>query len=229
MMTVRQKRGVILFCLLVGCFCLYVVAANINSKNMTGRQKFLKAVYPVFMGMNKLLGRRIKIKKNPNGLLPPVSFYSLNTIANDGRVIHFEEFRGKKVLLVNTASDCGYTSQYAELEKLYKQYRDKLVVIGFPANDFNEQEKGSDSGIAKFCRENYGVSFPLASKSRVIPGAGQNSVFEWLATKNQNGWNDQQPVWNFSKYLVNEEGTLIDYFDPSVSPLDTVITAVIGN
>ncbi len=157
----------------------------------------------------------------------PISFYSLQAVANNGAAIFFDQFKGRKVLVVNTASDCGYTPQYDDLQKLYDQYKNKLVIIGFPANDFGEQEKGNDDEIAHFCKVNYGVSFLLAKKSTVIKKAGQNKVFEWLSNKNENGWNDQQPTWNFSKYLINENGELTHYFEPSVSPLSNeVIDAI---
>ena len=144
--------------------------------------------------------------------------------------MNFEKFRGKKVLLVNTASDCGYTGQYDELEKLYKQFQNKLVILGFPANDFKEQEKGTDEEIAQFCKINYGVTFPLIKKSSVIRGTEQNEVFQWLSDKSKNGWNDQQPTWNFAKYLVNENGVLTNYFAPSLSPLDeTIVNAIMLN
>ena len=122
-------------------------------------------------------------------------------------------------MIVNTASNCGYTNQYAELQKLYEHSREDLTIIAFPANDFKEQEKGSNEEIAQFCKINYGVSFPLAKKSSVVKGANQNKVFEWLTHKELNGWNDKQPSWNFSKYLIDEEGNLTHYFDPAVSPL----------
>ena len=96
--------------------------------------------------------------------------------------------------------------------------KDKLVVIGFPANDFKEQEKGNDEQIARFCKLNYGVTFPLAKKSSVVKGPGQNVIFRWLSDKTMNGWNIQAPSWNFSKYLIDERGLLIGYFDPSVTP-----------
>jgi len=93
------------------------------------------------------------------------------------------------------------------------------VIIGFPANDFKEQEKGSDEEIAQFCKLNYGVDFPLAKKGTVIKGNNQQRVFQWLSDKSKNGWNDKQPSWNFSKYLINEQGILMNYFDPAISPL----------
>ena len=109
---------------------------------MTGRQKILKAFYPVLMGVGKIFGKNEKIKMNKNTSQPPVSFYSLKAIANDGTEISFDSLKGKKILLVNTASDCGYTPQYNDLQELYKTYKDKVIIIGFPANDFGEQEKG---------------------------------------------------------------------------------------
>jgi glutathione peroxidase len=157
--------------------------------------------------------------RNDEKKKPYTSFYNLRAIANNGALINFDQLKGKKVLLVNTASDCGYTGQYEELQKLYEQYQNKLIVLGFPANDFKEQEKGNDEEIAQFCKINYGVTFPLIKKSSVIKGNNQNEVYQWLSNKNLNGWNDQQPTWNFTKYLVNEEGVLINYFAPAVSPL----------
>ena len=130
-------------------------------------------------------------------------------------------------MLVNTASNCGYTNQYEDLQKLYQQFNDQLEIIAFPANDFKEQEKGSDNDIAQFCQVNFGVTFPLAKKSVVIKSGDQNNIFKWLTDKSKNGWNEQPPVWNFSKYLVNEQGSLTHYFDPSVSPLsEDVLKAV---
>jgi len=131
------------------------------------------------------------------------------------------------VLLVNTASDCGYTNQYDDLQKLYKQFEQKLVIIGFPANDFKEQEKGDDEAIAEFCKLNFGVTFPLAKKSSVVRSAQQNEVFRWLTDKMKNGFTSKQPSWNFSKYLVDEDGVLTHYFDPSVSPLSKEVIAAI--
>ena len=137
---------------------------------------------------------------------------------NNGDSIPLSNYKGKKLLIVNTASDCGYTDQYDNLQKLYEENKEKLVIIGFPANDFKEQEKGTDEDIEKFCRLNYGVTFPLAKKSSVIPGPEQNPIFQWLTDKNKNGWTSKKPSWNFSKYLINEEGVLVNYFDPSISP-----------
>ena len=164
---------------------------------------------------------------NDKPAVPSQSLYDLSVQLYTGNTLRFDSLKGKKILMVNTASNCGYTNQYEDLEKLHEKYKDKLAVIGFPANDFKEQEKGTDEEIAEFCKLNYGVQFPLAKKSTVIKGEQQNEVFKWLTDKSRNGWNDQQPSWNFSKYLINEKGELINYFDPAVSPLsDEVIKAI---
>jgi len=228
-MKPKPKYFAIVLILFVAGIYMYVQVATRNSIHMTGRQKLLKVFYPVLMSINKLFGsNNSKIKTNMKNVKPQISFYSLDATSNNGTDIPFDQFKGKKVLLVNTASNCGYTGQYDELQKLYAQFRGQLVILGFPANDFGEQEKGTDEEIASFCKVNYGVSFPMAKKSRVVRGADQNKVFEWLTNKNKNGWNDQQPVWNFSKYLVNEKGELTNYFDPSISPLSSEVIAAIG-
>ena len=194
---------------------------------MTGRQKLLKAVYPALMGVSKLFGGGSKPSIKYTALPPIISFYSLHAVAGNGADIAFDKFKGRKVLLVNTASDCGYTAQYDELQKLHELYKDKLVIIGFPANDFKEQEKGSDEQIAQFCKLNFGVSFLLAKKSSVIKSPDQNEVFAWLSDKTKNGWNDKQPSWNFTKYLVDENGVLTHYFEPYVSPLSPELKAAL--
>lgn len=169
---------------------------------------------------------RKKILQNRNNVRPLRSFYSLSARLNNNTELNFDSLKGKKVLLVNTASDCGYTNQYEDLQKLFQTTKDKLIVIGFPANDFKEQEKGNDEEIAQFCKINFGVTFPLAKKSSV-KGENQNEIFKWLSDKNKNGWNNKQPSWNFSKYLVNEQGLLTHYFDPAISPLSEEVKKAI--
>jgi glutathione peroxidase len=194
---------------------------------MTIKQKILKAVYPLFIWITKLTGKNMNILTNSNEAEPSTPVYKLDVQLNNGQSVPLGDYKGKKVMLVNTASNCGYTGQYNELQELYEQYKNKLTIIAFPANDFAEQEKGSDEEIAQFCQLNFGVTFPLARKSVVINSSGQNPVFTWLTSKKLNGWNDQAPTWNFSKYLLNEEGKLTHYFDPSISPLsEEVISAV---
>jgi glutathione peroxidase len=174
----------------------------------------------------KIRGENKEIKQIMD-VIPPIPFYDLSVILNNGSELPLKKLNGKKVLIVNTASNCGYTNQYAELQRLYQNQKEKLVILAFPSNDFKQQEKGSDDEIATFCRFNYGVSFPLAKKSVVVRSTEQNKVFEWLTNKELNGWNQQQPSWNFSKYLVNEKGYLTHYFDPAVSPLSREVIKAI--
>ena len=214
----RLRKIAVIILLFAVAGWTYVEIVNRNSKNMNVRQKFLKAVYPALIAWGKITGRRSGVFTNSQHSHPMQSFYDLVVQLNNGKQLKLDSTRGKKVLLVNTASDCGYTAQYDDLQKLSDQFHNKLLVIGFPANDFGEQEKEDDQKIAEFCRVNFGVTFPLAAKSTVIKGNEQNEIFKWLTQKNKNGWNTQAPTWNFSKYLVNEEGLLTHYFDPAVSP-----------
>lgn len=205
--------------LLIGLVVIVVLLILIKKKNMTWRESILKAVYPVIMLPGKLFGGQ-KGYLNTQQKKASMNFYQLAVTLNNGQTISMEQFKGKKLLLVNTASACGYTGQYAELEELYKKYKDQLVIIGFPANDFKQQEQKNDDEIAEFCKVNYGVTFLLAKKSSVIKGSEQHPVFAWLSDAGKNGWNDQEPTWNFCKYLVNEEGILEAFFTQTVSPLD---------
>jgi len=193
---------------------------------MTLRQFVIKKIYP-------FLQKRLKTEKtslalsNDKNVQPFSSFYKLKTTSIKGEEINFEKFKNKKVLLVNTASDCGFTPQFAGLQKLHELYGQQVVVLGFPANDFKEQEKGGDAAIATFCRANYGVTFAMMKKSVVVKSNNQNEVYNWLTNPSLNGWNDQSPVWNFSKYLVNEQGVLMNYFGPSVNPGDEEVIKAI--
>jgi len=209
------KKITIVVVVMLGCFAGYVYVVNRNSKDMTIRQKILKAVYPVFM---RLQGKNGKILENEHKA-PAVPFHSLKAVTGSGAAYDFSQLKGKKVLIVNTASNCGYTGQYDELQQLYKRFENKLVILGFPANDFKEQEKGNDEEIAQFCKVNFGVTFPLMKKSSVVKSPTQNEVYQWLTDAAKNGWNSKAPSWNFSKYLVDENGILTHYFDPAVSPL----------
>jgi len=221
----KLKLLLIVFSILIITFFTYVEIANHNSKNMTYRQKVLKAVYPAWMWFTKLTGKNSRELSGAKE--PPVSFYNNKAIAINGDTLDFSTLKGKKILVVNTASDCGYTNQYDDLQKLAATYKDKLIVLGFPANDFKEQEKGTNDEIAKFCKANFGVTFPLMQKSVVIKSPQQNPVFQWLTDSAKNGWNGKAPTWNFSKYLVNEKGILTNYFDPSISPLSEAVKKAI--
>jgi glutathione peroxidase len=189
---------------------------------MTIRQRLLKWLYPLILWARKRSGAA-KLLENSQGLRPTVSFYDLKIDLANGKTLALEQLRGKRVLLVNTASDCGYTRQYEELQTLYRHSREDLEIIAFPANDFKEQEKGSDAEILSFCQNVFGIGFPVARKTVVVKSEGQHPVYQWLTRKEQNGWNEQAPAWNFAKYLVNEEGVLTHYFDPGISPLDTEV------
>jgi glutathione peroxidase len=191
-----------------------------NVKNETFKQKVLRKMYPFIRKMGKK-GKNGTVLVNNRKATAGTSFYDLKADLNNGKTLNFSAFEGKKVVLVNTASNCGYTGQYAELQSLHEQYGDKLQIIAFPANDFAEQEKSNDNEIAQFCQLNYGVSFPVAKKGVVLKKTEQQPVFEWLSDKKMNGWNEHAPDWNFGKYLINEEGVLTHYFGPSVSPLET--------
>ena len=229
MKTVKLRRNLIVILLLTVSFWTYVEIVNRNSRNMTARQKVLKAIYPVFTGFNRLIGRNSKVLINKEKTQPPESIYDLSVVLNDGTRLWLKDLKGKKIMLVNSASDCGYTGQYVELQKLYQQHKEKLMIICFPANDFKQQEKNSDKEIEEFCTYNYSISFPLAAKSVVIKSPRQNEVYQWLTDKTKNGWNDQQPSWNFCKYIISESGVLISYFDPAISPLGDQVTGVINN
>jgi glutathione peroxidase len=155
--------------------------------------------------------------KKPSGAKSKTSFYNLSATSLEGSPIDFETLKGKKVLLVNVASNCGLTPQYEGLQELYDTYRENLVIIGFPANDFGNQEPGSNEEIGEFCERNYGVTF-LMSEKVSVKGEDTHPVFVWLSTKDLNGWNSKAPLWNFHKYLVDESGELAAVFPPNVKP-----------
>ena len=207
---------------------LVTAAVLMKKKDMSYRQSILKTMYPIIMKATGTAGSK-QVQENKASLKGTVEFYTLTTKDIAGNSFSFEQFKGKKVLIVNTASDCGYTGQYENLEKLSKQFKDNLVVVGFPANDFKNQENKDDQAIAAFCQKNYGVSFPLMAKSVVVKSTAQNSVYSWLTTATFNGWCNQAPAWNFCKYLVNEEGVLTHYFPMSIDPLDPIVVEAIKN
>ena len=151
------------------------------------------------------------------------SIYKFKVEGLDGDVIDFSKFKGKKILVVNTASKCGFTPQYELLEKLYEKYSDKLVIVGFPANNFGQQEPGTNVEIKEFCTKNYGVTFPMAAKVSV-KGDDIAPIFKWLTHKDENGVLDAEIKWNFSKFLLDEKGVLIAKFDSKVEPMSEEIT-----
>lgn len=142
---------------------------------------------------------------------------------NSEEEINFKDFEGKKILVVNVASKCGFTYQYEGLEKLYNTYSENLVVVGFPCNQFLMQEPGSEEKIANFCSATYGVTFPMTQKIKV-KGKEQHPIYAWLTSKAQNGKSDYDISWNFNKFLLDEEGKIIDHFGSKVKPMDEEIT-----
>ncbi len=198
---------------------VYACTTTKSQKNMSTRQNVLKSFYPVLTSVTRFFGVNSKVVLPKTVSEPVTSVYAIPFELINGDTTDLSAYRGKKIVVVNTASDCGYTGQYEELQKLYSQRKDDIVIIGFPANDFKQQEKGSNEEIASFCKKNYGVDFPLAMKTTVIKSADQHPIFKWLSDQKQNGWNEQAPSWNFSKYVIDEQGKLIGYFDPGVSPL----------
>ena len=155
-------------------------------------------------------------------------FYDHKMKAIDGSMIDFNRYKGKKLLIVNTASRCGYTPQYEQLQKLHESYGDKITVLGFPSNNFMGQEPGTNEEIAKFCKINYGVTFQMFAKVDV-KGKNQTPLYAWLSNKSFNGWNDKSPSWNFCKYIVDENGTLLKFFPSGTKPMDEDILNLVNN
>ena len=150
-------------------------------------------------------------------VLDAQSIHNFKVTSIDGKTINMASFKGKKILVVNTASKCGYTPQYEGLEKVYETYKDKLVIIGFPCNQFGGQEPGSNDEIVAFCKKNYGVTFPLADKVDV-KGDNTAAIYQWLTQKAKNGVLDASISWNFNKFLLDENGKMIAYFPSNVKP-----------
>ena len=152
------------------------------------------------------------------------SVYDFKVTGLDGSPLNISQFKGKKILIVNTASKCGYTPQYADLEKLYETYKGKLVVIGFPANNFGQQEPGTNKEITEFCTKNYGVTFPMSEKVDVV-GDNIDPLFKYLTDEaHKLGTADPVIKWNFTKFLVDENGKLIAVFPSKIKPMDPEIT-----
>ena len=173
------------------------------------------------MGIATFLANKLAANKKTSGPIAN-SIYDFKIESLEGKEIDFSKYKGKKLLIVNTASKCGKTPQYAGLEKLHEQFGDKVTVLGFPANNFLWQEPGSSEEIAAFCERNYGVKFQLFKKISV-KGGDQHPLYQWLEAKT-----GKHPDWNFSKYIVNEEGTKVTFFNSNVQPLDETIISKIS-
>lgn len=154
------------------------------------------------------------------------SVYDFTVQTIDGKDVPLSQFKGKKLLIVNVASECGYTPQYKELEELYKKHGDRVMVLGFPANNFGGQEPGSNEQIATFCEKNYGVTFPMFAKVSV-KGDDTAPLYQFLADKTRNGAISDAPNWNFCKYLVDEQGQVVGFYPSKVKPMSDELVAAI--
>lgn len=152
------------------------------------------------------------------------TIYDFKVPSLNGGTIDFADFKGKKILIVNTASKCGFTPQYEDLQALYEKYKDRLVIVGFPANNFLSQEPGSNENIEAFCKKNYGVTFPMAAKISV-KGKDIAPIYKWLCNKTENGVMDAKVSWNFNKFLIDENGKIIAHFKSGVKPMSEEITS----
>lgn len=188
----------------------------------------VSAVLMISTLLGHVFGNKKEALARPaNTEAPAKTLYDFTMKSIEGKPIALSGFKGKKVIILNVASKCGYTPQYADWEKFYKEYGSKIVVLGFPANNFMSQEPGSNEEIATFCQKNYGVTFPMFEKVDVT-GDAQHPLYKWLSTKSLNGWNDKAPSWNFCKYVINENGQLTHFFASGVKPTDAEFKKAVG-
>ncbi len=173
------------------------------------------AIVTLIMGLISFFAERLSASRPPKQ--SDKSFYEFKAESLSGEEIDFEKYRGRKVIVVNTASRCGYTPQYKDLQKIHEQYGSRVDVLGFPANNFLWQEPGSNESIAEFCEKNYGVDFQMFAKVSV-KGKDQHPIFQWL--EEQTG---KAPGWNFCKYIINEQGKVVAFFPSKVKPSDPEI------
>ena len=170
--------------------------------------------------------KQLSKPENLNTMEKTSSFYDFKVKSLNGEEIDFSQYKGKKVLLVNTASKCGYTPQYEDLQWLHENHGDKVTILGFPSGNFGGQEFGTNEEIAGFCKKNYGVTFQMFDKIDVV-GKDQHPLYQWLTDPAKNGWNDQAPSWNFCKYLIDENGELVKFFGSGVNPAEESITSLL--
>ena len=189
----------------------FAVFLSLNLKSNKIKMKKILFILMAFFGLFSSQAQQAK------------SIHSFKVKALDGKTIDFSKFKGKKILIVNTASECGFTPQYEGLQKLYETYKDQLVIVGFPANNFGGQEPGSNEEIGAFCKKNYGVTFPMAVKVSV-KGKDIAPIFKFLTDKKLNGVKSTTILWNFEKFLLNEKGELIDTFVSTTKPTSESIT-----
>jgi glutathione peroxidase len=166
------------------------------------------------------------IFKKENNLPAKETIYDFKLKTLDGTDLSLSKFKGKKILIVNVASECGYTPQYKNLQALHEKFKDKLVIVGFPANNFGAQEPGTSSEIKTFCTKNYGVTFQMMEKISV-KGDDMHPLYKWLSTKEENGTCSDAPKWNFCKYLIDEKGNVLKFFSSNVDPMSKEITLLL--
>lgn len=148
-----------------------------------------------------------------------MSIYDISINSLEAQVLDLSKFEGKKLLIVNTASECGYTPQYAQLQELHENFKDKVSVLGVPSNDFGGQEPGSAEEIANFCQARFGVTFPLTEKVKIL-GDDRHELYKWLCSKSENGESDAEVAWNFNKFLIDENGNWVKHYPSGVDPFD---------
>ena len=175
-----------------------------------------KIVLSILILVSIVSNSQTKINQN-------MSLYTIEINSLDGKPIHLNDYKGKYILFVNVASECGFTGQYEDLQKLYDTYQDKLMVIGVPCNQFGSQEPGTADQIQSFCSKNYGVTFLMTEKINV-KGEFQHPLYKWLTNKELNGVKSTSVKWNFQKYLVDDKGNFVDYFYSITKPLSSKIT-----
>ena len=156
------------------------------------------------------------------------NLYSIPVTGIDGKPIELSDYKGKNILIVNVASNCDFALQYTELEKLYKEYKEDLVVIAFPSNEFGKQEPGTNEEIKTFCDGNFNITFPIAQKT-TVKGKEKHPLYKWLTNSKLNGWNNSKPKWNFYKYLVNKKGQLVNSYSSKTKPYSKKITKFLKN
>ena len=166
---------------------------------------------------NKVVSSSSSTDATPKLMSSATSFYDLSATTLDGQTVSMAQYKGKKIIVLNTASRCGYTPQYADWEAYYEKNKDNIVVLGFPCNQFMGQEPGTATDIQDFCQKNYGVTFQMFEKVDV-KGNEQSPIYKWLTDPSQNGWNSDVPSWNFCKYLIDENGKLTHFFASGVTP-----------
>jgi len=180
-------------------------------------------IIPFFWSCHNQAQKKTNNESSSNQTMSKQNIYQFQVEDLEGNTFDFSSLKGKKILIVNTASECGLTPQYEQLQAIYEKYKDKnLVIVGFPANNFGSQEPGTNQQIASFCQKNYGVTFPMMAKISV-KGNDMHAVYQFLTQKAKNGLEDSEVQWNFQKYLINEKGELEKVISPRTLPTDTEI------